>query len=151
MTEPGIEPRGSVPYKGRLIAIDPGITTGVAIRVEGRLHTCVVDAYKLEDLFDIIDVIAPQQIVIERFIIGGSNVSMNPERLKTIELVGEVKGYCRAKQIECETATPGQRHSHQHESERNIGGLIPKGKVAVHEADALAHLFAWEYRHRDDH
>lgn len=132
-----------IPTKLRLMAIDPGITTGMAFRIDGKLATCV--GYSDEDVIDLIHDL--DVVVIERFATAGR---LSAPGLLTIELVGQVRGWCRAQGIRCDVATPQARYMYMQEAYNNIGRgkLIEPSKVQQHERDALAHLLSWEYRNR---
>lgn len=135
------------PTKLRIIAVDPGITTGMAFRVNGKLATCV--SFSEDEVLDLIR--DADIVVVEKFATAG-RISM--PGLVTTELVGSIRGWVRAHnkltphQTQFETATPQQRWAFMNEAIDNIGRdkLIEPSRVAKHERDALAHLFAWEYR-----
>lgn len=132
-----------VPTSIKLCAIDPGITTGMAFRIGGKLATCV--GYSDEEVLDLIHDV--DVVVIERFATAGR---LSAPGLITIELVGQVRGWCRAQGIHCETAIPQARYAYMQEAINNIGvgKLIEPSRVQQHERDALAHLLSWEFRNK---
>lgn len=135
------------PYKGVLLAIDPGWTTGIASRVGGELFTCVVSYRDPKLVLDMIP--SANQVVVERFTTEGV---LGAPGLDTIELVGAVYGFCYARSIPVEIAMPGSRYSHMQAAIQMEGKgpnyLIKHNATSKHEIDALAHLLAYEYRHR---
>lgn len=125
----------------KLIAVDPGITTGMAFHIGSTLQTCVaVSAVEVLEMLDGADL-----VVVERFQTGGR---LSGYGLETIELVGTIKGYCYAKQIECQVVTPQARYVCMAQALSMEGSVITKSAVSKHEVDALAHLLAWETRNR---
>lgn len=138
-----------IPSKLNICAIDPGYTTGMAFRIKGKLATCV--GYSEDDVLDLID--GFDIVVVEKFSTAGR---ISAPGLFTTELVGSIRGWVRAhnklttKRVHFETAVPQQRWAFMNAAISNIGygKLIEPSKVQQHERDALAHLFAWEYRHQ---
>lgn len=131
------------PTSIRLCAIDPGITTGMAFRLDGKLHTCV--GYNDEEVLDLLYNL--DFVVVERFQTAGR---LSTPGLITIELVGAIKGWLRAQGIPFEIATPQARYAFMTEAYNNIGvgRVIEPSNVAKHQRDALAHLLSWEYRNK---
>lgn len=123
-----------------MASIDPGMTTGLAFRLNGDLHTCVVTDE--HEIFDLIE--GMEQVVIERFQTAGR---LSAPGLITIELVGSVRGWCYAKGIPLTMQFPVDRYPFMREAQRAIGTVIQPSKWAKHEVDALAHLLTWEYKH----
>jgi len=123
-----------------IIAIDPGVTTGIAIRDStDQLHTTIV--HRQKDLWAIIDKHEPYHVVYEEFKTPGH---ISKDGLHTVRLIGAIECYCYTK---------GIRTILQHPSERR-GWLFPAKnmlkasgkKFLEHEIDALAHLLLYEDR-----
>lgn len=131
------------PSKLRIAAVDPGITTGMAFRINGKLVTCV--GYNDEEVLDLLHDL--DFVIVERFQTAGR---LSAPGLITIELVGAIKGWLRHQDIPYEIATPQARYAFMTEAFANIGvgKIIEPSKVAKHQRDALAHLLAAEYRHQ---
>lgn len=122
-----------------LIAVDPGITTGMAFWVNGQVRTCV--AYNEKEVVELLE--GAKAVVVERFATAGR---LSGYGLQTIELVGTIRGWCWAKGVEFFIATPQQRYPRMSEAEASVGWIITPSKVAKHEVDALAHLLAFDLR-----
>lgn len=124
----------------RIAAVDPGITTGLAFRVNEQILTCV--GYSDDEVLKMLPK-SLEYVVIERFQTGSR---LDMYGLATIELVGQLVGWCKCLKIPYEVTTPQSRYPFMTEARGAVGGLIEPSEVAKHEVDALAHLLAWEYR-----
>jgi hypothetical protein len=121
-------------------AIDPGGTTGIAIRLPtetDNLQTCV--AKTPEELYDLINRGHITHIVIETF----QAQLISRHGLDTVEIVGGVKALCHVLNIELETHMPQDRYPFQQEAKQLLQGK----HTVIHEQDALAHLLRYEYDH----
>lgn len=117
----------------------------MAFRLEGELHTIAVTTNN-----EVLKMIRKMEFVVfEQFATSGR---LSSPGLATIMLCGEIVGWCKANKIPYEAAIPQNRYTFMKEAQGAVGpdGLIMPSNVAKHEVDALAHLLAWEYRHRDD-
>lgn len=134
-------PLGAAFTKGNLVAIDPGITTGYAARIQGKLFSCV--CFTPEEVLDLIE--GAHTVVYERFATSGRISSYG---LETVELVGMITGFCYARKIKTVRATPTMRYTHMNAAALMVGRgkLIEPSKVQQHQIDSLAHLLAFEYR-----
>lgn len=119
-----------------ILAIDPGITTGMAIKKDGEY---IVDSTKeLEHVYKVI-VSARNDlelVLIEDFTTGGR---INAYGLHTVRVIGAVEALCWYFGIDYVIRTPISRYQGQAKAR----GLKPKGTNA-HEFDALCHIVAWE-------
>lgn len=95
-----------------VVALDPGGTTGVAVLDSPvpEIHRDQVDTSSprgLADIWDILNIAGPEEIVMERFQFryggGRSKVVLTP-----VEVVGVVKLYCAMKNIALYLQTPAQ-------------------------------------------
>lgn len=123
----------------KLIAVDPGYTTGMAFRdPDGQLVTCVCTTRDevLEMISGWVDL-----VIIERFATGGT---LSAPGLHTIELGAEIVGYCKALKINWLYRAPTQRYSGMPFARGAVGHIMPSSPTAKHEVDALAHIFAYE-------
>jgi hypothetical protein len=134
-------PPEGIPYDGNLLSIDPGYSTGVAARIDGKLMTSVVYENDVLQLIDNMNF-----VIVEDFSTSGR---ISAPGLRTKELCGMIQGYCIAKGIEYAVVTPQAKWTFaQHVYDTYLGPnkLIEKSKTQEHECDALAHLLSWEWR-----
>lgn len=119
-----------------IIAIDPGGTTGIAIRLPTRnIITCT--ASTPEEVYDILCKGVFSHVVIENFqaqLIGKWG-------LHTVRIVGGVYALAYQRGIEYVLHMPQDRYPFQKIAKEFLRGR----KTVIHEQDALAHLFRFEY------
>lgn len=127
------------PSNARIAAVDPGITTGMAFRIGPKLATLAV--FTDDEVLNMLE--GFEFVVIERFATAGR---LSTPGLLTIELVGQIIGWCKCNKVPYELVTPQARWSFMSEAQGAVGGLIEPSAVAKHEVDSLAHLLAFEYR-----
>lgn len=153
-----------------IIAIDPGQSTGIAIKtdndyiVENQYVTKVLkhelNQHTAEQVWNLlIDVFEDSQsgsktndvvtwygieVVIERFATSGVLSKYGAE---TIEIVGGVKALCQLYEIPIFVHQPQTRYPFQQQAKE----MLSTKKHVIHEEDALAHLLAFEYimSHKD--
>jgi hypothetical protein len=118
-----------------LIAIDPGITSGVAIKVNGTYQTCV--AHSGAELWEFIRDYNFSTVIIEQF---ATSSLISKFGLRTAELVGGVEALCWLKNIPIVRRMPAQRIPFL----RKAALLLKDTAIVEHQQDALAHLLAWE-------
>lgn len=131
-----------------IMAIDPGMTTGIAARLpDGTYWTGL--AHTLEEVITFLLDIQPDIVIYERFATAGR---ISQYGLQTVELVGMIRGmaqtlaYLDGKQIKLIRCTPAQRKMRQFEADYFVRHEQGNSQRLVHCKDALAHLFAWEVR-----
>lgn len=123
----------------KLIAVDPGYTTGMAFRdPDGQLVTCVCTTR--DEVLEMIGSWA-ELVIIERFATGGT---LSAPGLHTIELGAEIVGWCKALKINWLYRAPMQRYGGMPYARGAVGHIMPSSPTAKHEVDALAHIFAYE-------
>lgn len=118
----------------RVMAIDPGGNTGIAWYLDGKIDSVCVPVTKA------MSVIMDESIeffVIERFATSGR---ISKYGIETIDLVGQVKGWCLAKGKTLTLQSPQSRRAWM---ERATNFLGAKRRIDDHEDDALAHLFQY--------
>jgi hypothetical protein len=123
-----------------VVALDPGGTTGVAILDEPQIHRDQVDTSSpnaLRDIWDILNMTDPEDIVMERFQFryggGRSKVVLTP-----VEVIGVVKLYCAMKDIALYEQTPAQAKKLITDDKIRKLGLWVPGQP--HAMDATRHL-----------
>ena len=127
------------------LAIDPGVTTGVAASICGSYYT-----FPTKDPNDLFRLIFEykhciQYVVYEEFSTAGR---VDHNMLKTIRVVGGIVAVCYLSNVIAVKHYPGFRASFMNEAKRI---LVPgtenghrKMTVTVHELDALGHLLYFE-------
>lgn len=122
-------------YK-KVLAIDPGGTTGTALRLSNGLW--LTSSLKTwEQLCDFI-LNGLDTVVIENF----KAEHISTYGLHTVKLVGGVQFACRKMNIPLVIHQPQDRYPFRTDARQMISDAgIP---YVVHEMDALAHLLRWE-------
>lgn len=118
------------------MAIDPGGTTGIAIKTPNGYHTSVCKTD--EELWELF-VSPPSLVIIEWF----SAELISKYGLSTVELVGGVKALCWSKNIPLIRHVPQERIAFIKPAKEILKALGYRREI--HEVDALAHLLSWEY------
>jgi len=119
-----------------VLAIDPGITTGLAYNNNGIY--CTSEYTIKEDLWSLIN--SPSlwdAVVYERFLTGGR---ISAPGLYTVNLIGSIEYICFSKKINIYPQMPQKKIAFLKQAKEILG----KGH-SDHEVDALAHLLSWEY------
>lgn len=140
-----------------LIAIDPGITTGVAIHTDeqvrmvsdrgevrkGEYITLVI--HKQRELFNLIKVHSPTSVIFEDFNTPGR---ISKDGIATVRLIGAIEAITASMGIPTVLQFPIERlrFLEPARSLLKVGGK----KFLEHEMDALAHLLLYEDRLRTD-
>lgn len=125
-----------------VIAIDPGGTTGIAIRIgEDKYITCT--ASKPEEVYDIIKNAKPTHVIVENF----QAQMIGKYGLLTVRIVGGC--YCAAYFVGAEYVShiPQDRYAFQKEAKAYLTRKRMEEGISfvIHEEDALAHLLRWEH------
>lgn len=131
----------TTPTLGRtILAIDPGGSTGVAVRYpDGTFKTATLHSGEMLWEFFIE---RPDVVVFEIFQTGGR---VDRYMIHTIELVGGIKAACLVLGLAGFAHSPQKRYPWISEATDLLKALnTPHTK---HEIDALSHLLAWESSH----
>ena len=132
-----------------VVAIDPGITTGVAARLdgpEGRRYS-TFNINPIDDLWGLLMTLHPDLIILEQFAASG-RIDENCER--TLEACGWVKAYCHVYKVRMVTHTPSYRISFLKLAKEFLRMLAQSQKrdsrypITDHEFDAMSHIMRWE-------
>jgi hypothetical protein len=136
-----------------VVALDPGISTGVAIHTDGRVYSSpqgtevdtseylmlvVTDVPKL---WSILEHHMPHTVVMENFASGGL---ISKDGQATIRLIGAMELAAYILGCSLVLQAPQERYRFM---EAARGMLKQRGKTPIsHEVDALAHLLLYEWR-----
>lgn len=119
-----------------ILAIDPGGTTGIALRTkDGQLHTTTTKT--MEELHEVLNWPGIEQVVFEGF----AAETISRHGLYTVQLVGMIKGVCLQLGISSKVQMPSYRRPFLHKAKEALEGR----RVVVHEIDACAHLLRYEH------
>lgn len=126
----------------KIVAIDPGVSTGVAIKLDS-LYTSITltqDEIKSGKLLEIIK--GSDYVIMERFDIhyAKSQGRVSGHGLATIETVGRIMAYCETLEIPIRRQSPQNRKAFQKQAK----SMMQKYDT-IHQQDATAHLLSFEY------
>lgn len=124
-----------------ILSIDPGITSGIALRCRGVIHTTTCSS--MEEVYDLIRPPAsPELVIFERF----TAKLISTYGLHTVKLVGGIQALCYAFNIKCIGHMPQERKPFLDLARTVLlANSMPDYKPVIHEIDATAHLLAHEY------
>lgn len=123
-----------------VIAFDPGITSGIAIRADtGEYLTAAIR--ETTKLWEIIDRHKPTVIVFENFASGGI---ISKDGQATLRLIGAIEVVAFKLDIPTVLQFPQERYPFMPQA-RVLLKLMGR-KLVSHEVDALSHLLLYESR-----
>lgn len=120
------------------IAIDPGITTGVAI--SNTTYTTLV-IHRPKDLWQLFDYHEPDVVIFEDFNSAGL---ISKDGQATLRLIGAIEAVTYQLSIPTCLQFPRERYPFIVPAKRLV--IMQNKKYLVHEIDALAHLLLYEDR-----
>lgn len=122
-----------------IVALDPGVTTGIAIFENGNYRTMEVDPSKYphphETLYDILSTIAPKVLVYEAFQFRQNQTGAV---FTGIEYIGVARLYAQLKCIEEVKITPSTGKAFWNDSKLKALQVYKPGKP--HANDAMRHM-----------
>jgi len=119
-----------------VIAIDPGITTGIAFHNPGGYKTI---ATKDEDeIWSLLTGVPWECVIFETFATSGR---ISAPGLATVRLVGGIQALCKHLKLRTCPHSPQARYPYQKQAKQ----MLPH--TVIHEQDAMAHLLRWEADH----
>lgn len=124
----------------RILAVDPGVTVGVATKIGDNYMALEVGTK--EDVWNFLRV-DWDYVVVERFKTAGM---ISVYGLHTVEMVGGLQGICHVKSIPLTFHPPAKRKAFMREAASILTAKkVHFSKADDHAHDALAHLLAFEY------
>lgn len=129
----------------KIIAIDPGISIGIAIKIDEVYITCTLsDPDHLKNF-----ILGSKQVIYEDFGIFYARRfgQVDANGLETLRRIGRIIEICNELNIPCIKQHPQNRLAWiARAKEAFKSGKIFSKNHTIHEVDALAHLFSWEAR-----
>lgn len=130
--------RGIFP-KGRLLSIDPGMTTGWSVWVDGcfdgggQIQTN--PDITLLPLVDFIKEISPEEIVMEKYTIYQSKLKQHSgSDVPTLRLIGAIELICEIRKVPITYQSAGQAKQFCNDSKLVAWGLWREGKKHMHDS-----------------
>lgn len=132
------------PITRSILAIDPGITTGLAWRApDGSYHTATAkDSF--QDVWKELDPGLIELVVYENF----SAQTISKYGLETVRLIGSIQGVCWARGIRTHVQQPQFRRAFLDAASKHLTTAHGASGFVVHQTDALAHLMAFIHHNR---
>lgn len=121
-------------YK-KILAIDPGVSTGIAARNGSNIITAVLK--QSEQVYDLFTANRPDIVVCEQF----GTTLISKYGLHTVRLIGGIQALCYVYKIVLIQQPPQRRYPYLQEA-TNLLRATNK-KYLIHEVDATAHLLAY--------
>lgn len=120
-----------------VLSIDPGITTGLAWKINGVYKVAV--ATEVQTVWEFVWN-KPDLVILEQF----QAQIISRHGLRTVELVGAVEALCWAAGVTLERRVPQHRYPGMADAVRWLETNPQTAKNMQHHQDALAHIFAYE-------
>lgn len=135
------------PYEElRVLAYDPGVTTGIALRGrKGEYATMVT-----KDQDEAWEFIRPDRVdlvIFENF----AAQRISKYGLKTVRVVGGIESRCSLHKIQIIKHTPQQRRAWIDIARKWLIENTGSKGTGQHEIDALSHIFCWEWMQEHPH
>lgn len=123
-----------------LLALDPGVTTGVAIHSNDNQYITLV-VHKFTDILELIKYHKPTVVIFEDFNAGGL---IDKYGQATIRLIGSIETMAHMLNIPTCLQFPRERYPFIAPARQIIKAM--NKKYLVHEIDAMSHLLLYEDR-----
>lgn len=125
-----------------ILALDPGITTGVALHLEDNGYVTLV-CHKFTDILELIKYHQPTVVIFEDFNSGGL---IDKYGQATIRLIGSIEVMAHMLNVPTCLQFPRERYPFIAPARQMIKAM--NKKYLIHEVDALSHLLLYEDRVR---
>lgn len=130
-----------------IVAVDPGVTTGIAVRVtlpdSRRYYT--VNCMNPQEVWSFLTTAAPDVVILEQFAASGR---IDDNCAKTLEMCGWVKAFVNLMKPVYVSHTPAYRKAFLKQAASFLDILKPGMSRTDHEKDSMAHLLRWEDNQR---
>lgn len=123
-----------------LIAIDPGITTGIALKTEDNEYLTLV-IHRPKDLWQLFDYHKPSVAIFEDFNSAGL---ISKDGQATLRLIGAIEAVTYRLNIPTCLQFPRERYGMMPLAKNML--IVSGVKFLTHQVDALAHLLLYEDR-----
>lgn len=123
-----------------VMAIDPGIVSGLAWKINGEYRVAVATNPTTVWEFIALAGTRPDLVLVEQF--AATHIARFG--LRTVELVGATEALCWANKIECVRRTPQHMIPGVANAVRWLTANNKDVKTMEHHKDALAHIMAYE-------
>lgn len=119
-----------------VMALDPGGTTGVALRApDGDIVTATCKTP--EELWEMLLSPGLEQVVFEKF----QAQRIDKYGLYTVRLIGGIEALCYQRKLPVTAHMPSERRPFLVDAHDVLAGR----RTVIHEKDAVAHLLRWEH------
>lgn len=123
-----------------IMAIDPGVTTGIAYKLpDGSYETVAIGQYEEDEVWDSITNNIGL-VIYENF----KCITISTYGLYTVRLIGGIIALCRANKIPIIKHEPAHRKPYLRFSKQYLREHDKTG-IMIHQQDALAHLMKWDH------
>lgn len=127
----------------KLLAIDPGITTGIATYIRedgvGTYNTCVIPK-SFEAVYSFITQMDWDVVILEGFATPGLIASYG---IDTVELIGAIKALCWLRGMKLVVQYPIERRGNLEDAKRMMTEVLKNKHYQTHERDALSHILTY--------
>jgi hypothetical protein len=129
-----------------IVALDPGTTTGVATKEDGRYRSFHIrpDEYPHphESLYDMLCNLQPKLVIYEQF---HFRQGMTGVVFTGVEFIGVIELYCQLKYIDKILVTPAYGKGFWDDRKLKVVNVFNKGHV--HGNDAMRLMMSYEMKH----
>lgn len=130
----------------KILAVDPGITTGMATYIDGQWNTFVCPK-SFEAVYQVVmSGIDWDLIIVEGFATPGLIASYG---IDTVELIGAVKALCWWAKLECVVQYPVERRGNLSDAKMLMQNVLKTKRYQTHQLDAVSHILTYMRKHKE--